>query len=739
MYFLRYIAPRAAVLAVLLSAAGLSAQEGAPADREAKLIAVLQSDVSAAEKAIACKQLAVCGSKNAVPALAPFLSNPDLASWARIALEVIPGEEANQALRDALSPLQGRLLIGAINSLGVRRDAKAVEPLAARLKDADAGVASAAAVALGRIATPEAETALAGAMPSAPPAVREAVAEGTILCAEAHLAAGKADDAAKLYDLVRGAEVSPQRLREATRGAILARGAAGVPLLVEEFRSGDKDRFNVSLRTARELGGAEVAKALGEELARLTPAVAEQAQPAPAVLSIIKAEYGAGDKWVDVTAAVSAAVIDNAISVAATSSLAGEDPAPGVVKALRVTYALGDKTEKVEIAENDTFAVGERLPEGDPRMVGLIYALGDVGQAEAMPVLLGLARDGAWSARLAAVRVLGRIGDASVAPVLLDAARGSGQLREAAIESLTQLQGDEVDAAIVAGLEQATGTSRAVLIQLVGERAIRSAAPALLKDVESADDAIRMAAVAALGMTADFNQLDVLIAHLVAPKSAQEAEVARIAVQAATTRLPDRDAAAGKLLAAVATAPAPAQAVLLDLVGLVGGQAALKGVGAAARSGDDSLEDAASQVLGQWMTADAAPVLLDLARTGTPKYRIRALRAYIRVARQLEVPDPQRIVMCQQVLPLLKRDDEKKLIIEVLRRYPAAEGLPLVTAYLDSPALKADAVDAAVWIGEKIVDANPAAVAQAMKRVVAAGGDAQLIARAKALLEKTTK
>ena len=53
-----------------------------------------------AEKALACKQLAIYGAKDAVPALAPLLSDPELASWARIALEAIPGPAADAALRE---------------------------------------------------------------------------------------------------------------------------------------------------------------------------------------------------------------------------------------------------------------------------------------------------------------------------------------------------------------------------------------------------------------------------------------------------------------------------------------------------------------------------------------------------------------------------------------------------------------------------------------------------------------
>ena len=96
-------------------------------DQQRQLIDILQSDAPAAKKAITCKQLAVYGTADAVPALAPLLTDAELASWARIALEVIPDPTADEALRAAMEKVDGRLLVGVINSIGVRRDAAAVD------------------------------------------------------------------------------------------------------------------------------------------------------------------------------------------------------------------------------------------------------------------------------------------------------------------------------------------------------------------------------------------------------------------------------------------------------------------------------------------------------------------------------------------------------------------------------------------------------------------------------------
>jgi hypothetical protein len=118
-------------------------------DLQQPWIEVLQSDAPKADKAMACKRLNVYGDGRAVPFLAPLLLDAELSSWARIALEAIPDPAADEALRSAMDLTSGRLLIGVINSIGVREDAQAVEGLAKHLSSPDAEVASAAAVSAG--------------------------------------------------------------------------------------------------------------------------------------------------------------------------------------------------------------------------------------------------------------------------------------------------------------------------------------------------------------------------------------------------------------------------------------------------------------------------------------------------------------------------------------------------------------------------------------------------------------
>lgn len=181
---------------------------------EAKIAAVLAGSAPRAAKDYACRQLRTIGTAAAVPALAALLADGELSHMARYALERIPDAAAGQALRDALPKTKGGLKIGLIGSLGVRGEADSVTPLAKLLTDADAAVAASAALALGTIGSPEAGQALASATSS--PGTKDALADASLRCAEALVAAGNKSEAKATYErLLKGAPSEPvQRAAE---------------------------------------------------------------------------------------------------------------------------------------------------------------------------------------------------------------------------------------------------------------------------------------------------------------------------------------------------------------------------------------------------------------------------------------------------------------------------------------------------------------------------------------------
>jgi HEAT repeat protein len=199
-----------AVLAQLTASATPSygqKPQGSPKDEEAKLIAVLRSDAPRKAKADACRELARVGSREAVAPLAALLCNEELSHMARYGLEPIPDPAVDTALRETLDKVKGRLLVGVICSVGVRRDPEAVAALVKRLDDKDAEVVQAAARALGRIGTIEAVAPLEKALASTVQANRIAVSDGLFRCADVLRAQGQREEAQAIYEQLGKANV----------------------------------------------------------------------------------------------------------------------------------------------------------------------------------------------------------------------------------------------------------------------------------------------------------------------------------------------------------------------------------------------------------------------------------------------------------------------------------------------------------------------------------------------------
>jgi hypothetical protein len=78
------------------------------------------------------------------------------------------------------------------------------------------------------------------------------------------------------------------------------------------------------------------------------------------------------------------------------------------------------------------------------------------------------------------------------------------------------------------------------------------------------------------------------------------------------------------------------------------------------------------------------------------------VRGYIRLARQFSMPEQQRAEMCRTALEIAKRDAERKLVLEVIGRYPSIEMLRLAVEAAKVPSLKSDAAAASLAIAQKL-------------------------------------
>jgi HEAT repeat protein len=615
-----------------------------PPKRAAELLEIIQTKGLTAEKAAAFEELAVQGTAESVGVLAPMLADAKLSHYARFALEANPDPSVDTVFRQALFTLKGDLLIGVVNSIGVRQDQQAIGELEKLLSDPSREVGAAAAAALGAIATPEASNVLRKALANADDQARESIARAMVSCAENMAQAGSLARAAELYGLVRKADVAENVQLAALRGAILTRGAEGIDLMVEQLAAEDLDVVGVALRTARELDRPEVLGAI----------------------------------------------------VAALDEL------------------------------------------GQRNAALVMLALGDIGDSSVVPVLVKAAGGDATEVRLAALNSLAQVGDASAVPVLWQAALDADpSTAEAAVAALEAIPGEKVDAAIVEGLGSDQLDKRTLALNLIAQRRITAAVPQLIKLASQADGQLRLMAIQALGETAPQNLFPTLVGWVIDAEDEELRETATRALQAACARLPDRDACAQQLTTSLAAAPAEAKTILLEQLGSMGGPDALRCLADCARDSRPETQDAATRILGTWVGADVGPVLLELAQTiQNNKYKIRVLRGYIRIASQFGLPHDEKMDMCKNALAVAQRDDERQLVLTVLERNPSTISLQLAVTLLENPQLKNQAANTVLSIAQRVLVEEPAPVASAMQKVLAAGVRGGLEQRAQSYLDR---
>jgi len=517
----------------------LPAAEGTPPPTplltrpEGELIRVLNSNPDAKAIADACRELAVVGSKAAVPTLTRLLADERFNHAARYALETIPDRSVNVALREQLPKLQGRALFGVIGSLGVRRDPKAVKPLGRLLGAANPEVAQASARALGSIATTDAVKALRAAWPGASAANRLAICEGLLRSAEAMALAGQRKSAIGIYAHVAGIkDVSPQVRAAVVRGEIIMRGSKDVALLKQSLVSPDYEVFAVAIRAVLEMRQTETTRVLAETLTQLTDDRALVAITAlgdlgddravAALLPLTKS----GAKAMRLAAISAATATGNPAVVPILVGLL-DDTDRGIAEAAQDGLAaITDPAAAQAVAT----LLNSPFPQQRVQAVELV---GRRRMQSAVPALFKAAADPEQTVRVAALRRLGELAGPSELPRLLELLLQTPQGKELELtgEAVTAIclrasDPSAASATIVGVVSQAKPAQKVTLLAVMGAVGGTKALEAVRLALNDAHPEVHAAAVRAMADWPDASAIVPLFQIISATADPAERELA---------------------------------------------------------------------------------------------------------------------------------------------------------------------------------------------------------------------
>ena len=485
---------------------------------EDKLLTFLGSTPNLDARLAVCRQLRLIGSEKSVPALAHILHQPETTDMARYALEKIPDPAADNALLDALNTATGEAKLGIISSLGARKTAEAVKTLAALLADPEPAVASASAIALGRIGGKDAAAALSAAYDKAQGAFRSEIASSLLRCAEELLSSMDHASAGGIFGKILSSEppLAPVVLRQAAlKGKILAAEKdAARSLILDTLGRGPQEMHEPAIALiAAVFGDADIAQASAllpklPEASQVQLVAALAGYPKDSVRPAVLAAVKGGSAAVRIAALRALVKVGNASSVLFLAECAAGSRGNEQLAARSSLATLPGK----DVDEAILFWL---IASPDDSLKNeFIQAAGERRISAAKSHLKALAASGSLGNNLEAARALRAIASAADIPDLLGILFGMGDEQvqeelENTIGSLAQKIGDPYSRAkdIVTLLAPAPDSKlapvteipkRCLLYRTLGKIGDDSSLPLLRAALKEEDAQIQDAAIRAL-------------------------------------------------------------------------------------------------------------------------------------------------------------------------------------------------------------------------------------------------
>jgi HEAT repeat protein len=370
-----------------------------------------------------------------------------------------------------------------------------------------------------------------------------------------------------------------------------------------------------------------------------------------------------------------------------------------------------------------TRALVQELPKlPAAAQVQLLSALGDRGDATALPAVIEAVKAPDESVRVAALRAIGQLGNVANIPLLAERAAASrGAEQRAAREGLYRLRGPEVDAAILKGLASATPGVKVELIDAIGERNIAGAVELLLATAKDPDRKVRVESFRVLRIIAKPEDMPALVQLLLETKNEPDRGEAEKMVAAVAHKIEDKSRQSAAVQAVLPNIKdIPDRASLLRVLGRIGDASSLPTLRTALGSRDAEIQDAVIRALSDWPTAEPVADLLKVAQTSENRvHKILALRGFVRLlGLESDRPAEQTIDLYKKAMDLAGDAAEKKRVLAGLASTQSLAALNMAAGYLDDLALHPEAESAVVRIAPAVVGADPQRVKEVLQKVI---------------------
>lgn len=322
----------------------------------------------------------------------------------------------------------------------------------------------------------------------------------------------------------------------------------------------------------------------------------------------------------------------------------------------------------------------------------ILVMLGERNDKSAVPFVRTCLSDNSEIVRTAAIWALVKL-DEKVALTNLANHLSLGNDIPEVVKALKTLV-NEANLDIIANvLDKSINTGKAGIIDIIGERSGKRYFKKILAYTTDADTSVKYAAIAALKSTASFADVDVLIKLLFQTENSQQIPQIQQAIVHAGSEEKNPDIAAAPVLAALQENQQREKVV--PILPFIGGNKALNAVSKLFDLSSGALRRACFDGLLAWQDYSAAAILFRICSAGNNEFRSDAFKGYVRQINNSNLPDDQKLLKFQMILPLAQNNNEKISVIHSLANVKTFLSLVYVSKFLDDSVLQESAANAA--------------------------------------------
>ncbi len=345
----------------------------------------------------------------------------------------------------------------------------------------------------------------------------------------------------------------------------------------------------------------------------------------------------------------------------------------------------------------------------DQSKAEVIDMLGERGDKLALPFIRQALTDQNETVRLAAINALPKLGRDSAIPDLLAVMKKGNPAEINAVKTqLLSCSSNTLVPSIANELPAMPAQAKTAIMEILASRKSKENVDLVLKESDSQDPAVRLAALTALPDLVSGKDLDKLYDLLRRVKLPEELSAVQSSVIAAVSGLSKDDQAAA-IISKLNNTTGADRSLFYGILAGIGNQACLNTILAEITEGKPELKNTAFEALTKWSDPVAIHELYRIGSDpGNSGFREASLKAILRLISQSDYPDEQRLLLLRKISGLAVSLSEKSTVLREIgkcRTYPA---LQIAAKYMDDPGLQQDAAAAVsdIALGNQSLSGN---------------------------------